>query len=378
MDQTHDTGSDTCSPDQQIDVKSLRGTLFKAAADAGKSLRLSPVEQAALSALIVCVNVRSVRNNHTISVPASSQQLEDLTGFSPSSLDAALRSLAERGLIRRVASRSHRRFEVDCAEIGYGAVYGFDLAPLQSKADELRAGARQVDAERRWLRELRHQINCLSAKVRKELDILQGHSGREKESAAAPLINEHDALLKHGASRSLSLNQAKALVDAWTGLAARVDGHNSTMAATIEGISAEPLPSSALGGEEAVSTSHAREATALDDGRIFALVNGNLPIVAETVGQPIADLTDLTASAAMLALMTGVGLETWVKVQQDHGPLKGALVLSYFAQIREEDVTSGRWKIKSPRAYLLSLSERVRERDDIIGWIEGLRRRTTH
>ncbi len=76
--------------------------------------------------------------------------------------------------------------------------------------------------------------------------------------------------------------------------------------------------------------------------------------------------------------MTGVGVETWMTVQREHGPIIGALVLSYFAQIQGEDATSGRWKIKNPKAYLLSLSERVRQRDDIISWIEGLHRRGRH
>jgi hypothetical protein len=65
-------------------------------------------------------------------------------------------------------------------------------------------------------------------------------------------------------------------------------------------------------------------------------------------------------------------------VQREHGPIIGALVLSYFAQIQDEDATSGRWKIKNPKAYLLSLSERVSQRDDIISWIEGLHRRGRH
>ncbi|WP_162002810.1 helix-turn-helix domain-containing protein [Microvirga tunisiensis] len=369
--------ADTCSAPQKIDVKALRGILFKAAADAGKALRLSPVEQAALSALIVCINVSSIRDQ-TIGVSPSAQQLEDLTGFSASSLSAALKSLSEHHLIRRVASRANRRFEVECSEIGQRAFYGFDLAPLQAQADQLRAGARRIDSERRWLRELRHQILCLSAEVRKGLDILLGQAGPEKAGAVTPWVDEYEALLKKGASRSLPLDQAQTLVDAWSDFAARMNGHRSTAAERAEGMTGEPLPSSAAEAAESVLMDGRCENKSVDEVSILALVNGNLPVVAETIGQPVAELKDLTESAPVLALMTGIGLETWVKVQREHGPVIGALVLSYFAQIQGEDATSGRWKIKSPKAYLLSLSERVRQSDDIISWIEGLHRRPRH
>jgi hypothetical protein len=252
------------------------------------------------------------------------------------------------------------------------------LAPLQARADDLRAGGRRVDAERRWLRELRYQILCLSTEVRKGHDILQGQAGPENASALTPLVNDYEAFLKRGSSRSLPLDQAQALVDGWADLAARLNGHRSMADECAQGIKAEPLPSSTIEAVEPFMTNGRCEDTSVDEVSILALVNGNLPVVGETIGRPVAELEDLTASAPVLALMTGVGVATWMTVQREHGPIIGALVLSYFAQIQGEDATSGRWKIKNPKAYLLSPSERVRQRDDIISWIEGLHRRSRH
>jgi hypothetical protein len=224
-------------------------------------------------------------------------------------------------------------FEVECSEIGQWSFYGLDLAPLQARADDLRAGARRVDAERRWLRELRYQILCLSTEVRKGHDILQGQAGPENASALTPLVNDDEALLKRGSSRSLPLDQAQALVDGWADLAARLNGHRSMADECAEGIEAELLPSSTIEAVEPFMTNGRCDDRSVDEVGILALVNGNLPVVGETIGR---------------------------------------------AQIQGEDATSGRWKIKNPNAYLLSLSERVRQRDDIISWIEGLHRRSRH
>lgn len=142
--------------------------IFRDACDARTLLGLKDRALAVLNALLSFHPETELKaDDNLIVFPSNAQLSARANGIAGTTLRENLALLVKAGLIHRKDSPNGKRYARRGEDGGIGDAYGFSLAPLLARADELALMAQQVAAERLRVRVLREKITILRRDLRK-------------------------------------------------------------------------------------------------------------------------------------------------------------------------------------------------------------------
>ncbi len=154
--------------------------LFRATCEARPLLGISDRSLAVLNALISFYPKAELSEENGLVVFPSNQQLSlRAHGMPEQTLRRHLAALVEAGLILRKDSPNGKRYARKDRSGGISDAYGFSLAPLIARADEIQSIAQQVVEERLQLQRLREKISLCRRDIIKfgEIAIADGIEG---------------------------------------------------------------------------------------------------------------------------------------------------------------------------------------------------------
>ncbi|WP_436031109.1 plasmid replication protein RepC [Rhizobium rhizogenes] len=142
--------------------------VFRDVCEARPLLNISDRTLAVLNALLTFYPEKELSEDTGLVVfPSNNQLTVRAHGITGTTLRRHLAALVEAGLILRKDSPNGKRF---ARKDGAGAVedaYGFNLAPLLARSEELADLARQITVERKHLRQAKEQLTICRRDVRK-------------------------------------------------------------------------------------------------------------------------------------------------------------------------------------------------------------------
>lgn len=142
--------------------------IFRDACDARTLLGLKDRALAVLNALLTFhPDTRLEADGNLIVFPSNMQLSARANGIAGTTLRENLAHLVKAGLIHRKDSPNGKRYARKGADGGINDAYGFSLAPLLARAEELAQLAQQVAAERLRVRILKEKITILRRDLRK-------------------------------------------------------------------------------------------------------------------------------------------------------------------------------------------------------------------
>lgn len=142
--------------------------VFRDACDARTLLGLKDRALAVLNALLTFYpDTRLEADGNLVVFPSNMQLTARANGIAGTTLRENLAHLVKAGLIHRKDSPNGKRYARKDADGGIDDAYGFSLAPLLARAEELAQLAQQVAAERLRVRILREKITILRRDLRK-------------------------------------------------------------------------------------------------------------------------------------------------------------------------------------------------------------------
>lgn len=142
--------------------------IFRDACDARTLLGLKDRALAVLNALLTFhPETRLAADDNLVVFPSNAQLSARANGIAGTTLRENLAHLVKAGLIHRKDSPNGKRYARKSAGGAIDDAYGFSLAPLLARAEELAQLAQQVAAERLRVRILREKITILRRDLRK-------------------------------------------------------------------------------------------------------------------------------------------------------------------------------------------------------------------
>ncbi|MFB2551810.1 plasmid replication protein RepC [Ensifer soli] len=146
----------TLAPDAEID----KWVLFRALCEAKPALGVTDRALAVLNALLSFHPQQALRAGEGLVVfPSNVQLCRRAHGMAPTTLRRHLAALVEAGLIIRRDSPNGKRYARRNGDDAIGEAFGFCLSPLLARADEIRAMAAALEAERLALMHLRERLS---------------------------------------------------------------------------------------------------------------------------------------------------------------------------------------------------------------------------
>ncbi|WP_284775247.1 plasmid replication protein RepC [Agrobacterium sp. lyk4-40-TYG-31] len=160
--------SKTVDPNRSID----KWKMFRATCEARPLLGVSDRSLAVLNALISFYPKAELSEENGLVVFPSNQQLSlRAHGMPEQTLRRHLAALVDAGLILRKDSPNGKRYARKDRSGGISDAFGFSLAPLITRADEIQAIARQVVDDRLELQRLREKISLCRRDIIKFAEI---------------------------------------------------------------------------------------------------------------------------------------------------------------------------------------------------------------
>ncbi|KRD63734.1 plasmid replication protein RepC [Ensifer sp. Root278] len=148
--------------------------LFRTVCAAKSNLGVSDRSLAVLNALLSFYPKTELEAADGLVVFPSNAQLSLRThGMAETTLRRHLATLVEAGLIFRRDSPNGKRYARRDRKGAIGQAFGFDLAPLLSRAAEFEAEAARLEADRRYLQMMRERMSLCRRDVAKLVDLLR-------------------------------------------------------------------------------------------------------------------------------------------------------------------------------------------------------------
>jgi replication initiation protein RepC len=157
----------TIAPDKSVD----KWKLFRALCEARAVIGVSDRALSVLDALLSFYPTNDLSEGQGLVVfPSNAQLSVRAHGMAPATLRRHLADLVQAGLIIRRDSPNGKRYARKADDGELGQVFGFSLAPLLVRAEEIETCADQVRAERRQIRVLREQISICRRDIGKLIE----------------------------------------------------------------------------------------------------------------------------------------------------------------------------------------------------------------
>ncbi|WP_312223653.1 plasmid replication protein RepC [Rhizobium rhizoryzae] len=164
--------------------------VYRSACEARAALGLRDRALAVLNALLTFYPEQELSEESNLIVfPSNTQLAIRANGIAGTTLRENLALLVQAGLIQRNDSPNGKRYARKGSDGGIETAYGFSLAPLLARAEELAVMAHQVAEESRRLRVIKERITITRRDVRKII------SAAMEEGAAGNWQSIEDALV---------------------------------------------------------------------------------------------------------------------------------------------------------------------------------------
>jgi replication initiation protein RepC len=157
----------TIAPDKSVD----KWKLFRALCEARAMIGVSDRALSVLDALLSFYPANELSEGRGLVVfPSNAQLSVRAHGMAPATLRRHLADLVHCGLIIRKDSPNGKRYARKSDDGEIGQVFGFSLAPLVVRAEEIEACAEQVRAEKRQIRITREHISICRRDIAKLIE----------------------------------------------------------------------------------------------------------------------------------------------------------------------------------------------------------------
>lgn len=154
------------APDKSVD----KWKVFRALCEARAKIGVSDRALSVLDALLSFYPAGELRGQGLVVFPSNAQLSVRAHGMAPATLRRHLADLVHCGLIIRKDSPNGKRYARRGDDGEAGQAFGFSLAPLLLRAEEIEACAEQVRAEKRQLRILRERISICRRDIAKLIE----------------------------------------------------------------------------------------------------------------------------------------------------------------------------------------------------------------
>ncbi|PXW55115.1 replication initiation protein RepC [Chelatococcus asaccharovorans] len=299
--------------------------------------------------------------------PSNEQLMARANGMPATTLRRHLAVLVGCGLIVRRDSPNGKRF----ARKGRGGeieqAYGFDLSPIIARAEEIKALAEEVQAEKKALRVARERLTLLRRDIVKMIDAgieenVPGNWGRVQQAYQEIILQ-----LPRGASRPLVDDVCARLYDLWVETrevletftkTQNMDANESHSGGHIQNSN----PDSQFESNTAFEKDEAGSAAAQTDN-VQSLPKRELPlgivldacpgVIDLAQGGQIRHWRDLLGAVEIARPMLGISPSAWREAREAMGEQQAAITLAAIYERSEQIHNAG--------GYLRSLTERARQ-----------------
>jgi replication initiation protein RepC len=361
--------------------------LLRALTEARERYGLGDRTIAVLEALVSFTGERELDGAKPVIVFPSNRELSmRARGMAPATLRRHIAALVEAGLLFRRDSPNGKRF---CRRDDHGSVedaFGFDLAPLALRADEILAFAEEVRAEEKALKLLRSEVTLHQRDIAKIIDIAieEGRAGDwadhlQRLATLGRRIGRRTAFAIVTAARDeLAILRRQVETDYLNSLEEQemsANDHqserhhqNSKTDQAFESHGQGKNKSETLHGQghraEDISGSAPERKAAISLARLMRIC----PDIASYAKGGISGWTDLIRTADLVRSMLGISPDAWRRAVAAMGQEAAAVVIAAMLE-RAED-------IKSPGGYLRNLTTRAENGSfSIFPMLQALERR---
>ena len=332
-----------------------RKELSAAARDAEKALRLSATQRIVLGQLVACWGEQKADR---LLVWPSNARLVATTGLSERAIRNAIRAMIDLRLVIPKDSPNGKRYAIRNEAGEVIDAFGFDLTPVYARrkewAESLAEQKRLKDALKRLFDEIticrRATEEALSALAQHYPDIDRSDLEHRLETVKARSPKRSGSSLPDG------------LIEAWR--EARHLAEEAFYKAGCDGTECRHIE--AENGFPSETCDNALRAPAHDVSAPSGSPQIAPGLVAEACpvisyyGHPIRDAADVVSAGRYLRASLGAHPSTWDEAVRTIGDFSAAAAVIYVLQLYDDDVASGRNRIRNAGGYYRSVVRMIR------------------
>ncbi len=344
-----------------------RKELSAAAREAEKALKLSSTQRLVLGQLVACWGEQK---SDRLLVWPSNARLVATTGLSERAIRNAIRALIELRLVIPKDSPNGKRYAVRDPAGTVIDAFGFDLTPIYARRGEWALAIAEQKRLKESLKRAFDEITICRRAIEEALSALAQHFPDVDRSSL-----ERDLVaLKARTPRRSGVPLPTDLLEAWR--EARNLSEETFYKAGCDGTRYRHIEAETGFPSETCN----RDAdTSRPDlpGESFspALLVEACPIIT-LYGYPIRNAADVVSAGRFLRSTLGAHPSAWEEAVEAVGALRAAAAVIYVLQLYDDDVSSGRNRIRNAGGYFRSLVRRVgRGELDLQAELIALRRR---
>ncbi|MGF9763904.1 plasmid replication protein RepC [Microvirga sp. 0TCS3.31] len=327
-----------------------RKELSVAAHAAEKALGLSATQRMVLGQLVACWGEQKADR---ILVWPSNARLVATTGLSERSIRNVIRTLIELRLVVPKDSPNGKRYAIrDEAGVVVDA-FGFDLTPIYARRGEWAetvAQQKRLKDARKWMFD---EITICRRATEEALSALAQHFPEVERSD----LEHRLKVLKTRTPRRSGSSLPEGLAEAWKEARHLAEdafykaGCDGTECRHIEAENGSPSETC----DNSTDVSHLRPIARSSSTQISpALVVEACPVISY-YGQVIRNAADVVSAGRYLRASLGAHSSTWDEAVRTIGDLSAAAAVIYVLQLYDDDVASGRYRIRNAGGYYRSI-----------------------
>lgn len=348
-----------------------RKEVSSAARDACQALELRPSMRQVLQELVGSYGEQEIERG--LMVWPSNRYLERKTGLAERTIRKCVAGLVELKLLAPVDSANRKRFAIKRGDGSVLDAYGFDLSPLIVRRAEFAGLLLQQRLADERVRRLFDDITIARKAIEETLRQLEDTVELETELTdlvlQTPRRGRADANVLEilaGAFRDLRDRAEKLFLDST--LQEEDSANPGSSCRHIESNNGSPSGSCQSG----LQNDEGRAANEPD----LSLVMSACPTALEHYDRPVRDVPDLVMAGRYLRPTIGAHASAWTEAVDEVGAVVAAIAVFYVLQLHDDDVSSGRNRIRSPGGLFRSIVRRIKAGDfDVRAELHALRRK---
>jgi len=349
-----------------------RKELSASARDAEKALGLSAPQRLVLGQLVACWGELDMDR---LLVWPSNQRLTSATGLSERSVRNSIRSLIECQLVIPKDSPNGKRYAVRDAAGTIVDAFGFDLTPLYARRGEWAAA---ISEQKRLKEHLKRSFDEITICRRASEEALSALAQYHPDVDRGQIESKLSMLVARTPKRS-GARLPEGLLDAWKEV--RKLAEEAFYQAGCGGMDCRQIepekgsPSETCDKSIQVAASLAQPSRLTPQPLLPALIVEACLVVSDCA-HPIRDIVDVVAAGRFLRASLGAHPSAWTEAVENIGAVQAASAVIYVLQLHDNDVSSGRNRIRNAGAYFRSVVRLIKAgRVNLEVELEALRRR---
>jgi replication initiation protein RepC len=348
-----------------------RKELSAAARDAEKALRLSAAQRIVLGQLVACWGEQKADR---LLVWPSNARLVATTGLSERAIRNAIRAMIDLRLVIPKDSPNGKRYAIRNEAGEVIDAFGFDLTPVYARRKEW---AESLAEQKRLKDTLKRRFDEITICRRATEEALSALAQHYPDIDRSDLEHRLDTVKARSPKRS-GLSLPDGLIDAWR--EARHLAEETFYKAGCDGtecrhIEAENGSSSETCDKALRVPHHDVSAPSASPQITPGLVAEACPVISY-FGHPIRDAHDVVSAGRYLRASLGAHPSTWDEAVRTIGDFSAAAAVIYVLQLYDDDVASGRNRIRNAGGYYRSVVRMISRGDiDLQSELLAMRRR---